>query len=109
MEAGKSLGRELAFCTAHQDESAFFLGADDMESPDGDKDLAARCEHCHVEGSEEAETHWVTDFKTAVFEGMVQTQEGGFILDSASLLKNLIEAHGSGPVAKAAAARRAVS
>jgi hypothetical protein len=105
MEAGESLRRELAFCTAHQNEEAFFLSPEDMTSPDGDKDLAARCGRCKSEGGE-AETHWVEDFRTTVFGGYVD-MEGGYILTPLFLLENLAEVHGTGPVAKPVAARKA--
>lgn len=109
MEAGESLGRELAFCTAHQNSDAFFLGPEDMATPDGYADQAARCCHCKEGETGEAETHWVVDFRTAVFEGVVNTQEAGIIIEPASLLKNLADCHGTGPVAKRAGVLKAAT
>jgi len=104
MEAGK----RFAFCTAHQANDGFFLGPEDMVSPDGGKDLAARCPDCKTEAGE-AETHWVVDFRTALLEGRVDTEDGGYILMPLSLINLNLEVHGTGPVAKRAAALRAAS
>jgi hypothetical protein len=108
MEAGKSLGRELAFCTDDQNGTAFFLGPEDMQSPDGDEGLAALCYHCESEAGE-AERHWVIDLRTALFDGRVDTAEGALCLPQRFLLRNLAEAHGTGPVAMPAAARKAAT
>jgi hypothetical protein len=87
-------GRQFVFCTKKSAGQGFFLAREDMVSPDGDKDLAARCEHCMTEG-DEPETHWIVNFKTALYEEMVDTGNDGYIVTPALLIRNLME-HGSG-------------
>ena len=102
MEARK----QFAFCTAAQNSDGFFLGQEDMVSPDGGKDLAARCPGCETEAGE-AETHWVVDFRTALIEGRLDTEDGGYILMPLSLINLNLEVHGTGPVSKRPAGLRA--
>ncbi len=98
-------GRQLVFCTADGAEG-FFLGPEDMGSPDGGKGLAARCERCGGD-----ETHWIMDFRTALSEGRVSADvdEGDHVLSNLSLIKNLVEVGGAGPVANPAPARKAAT
>ncbi len=100
MEAGK----QFAFCTAWQASDGLFLGPEDMVSPDGGEDLAARCWHCKTEAGE-AETHWIVDFRTALLEGRLETgDDGGYIITPLMLINLNLEVHGIGPVSKQAAA-----
>jgi hypothetical protein len=100
MENGKSLGRQLAFCTGTQDGGAFFLSPEDMVSPTGDEALAAQCGVCEV-------THWIVDLRTAAHEGELDTgpYDAGVCLDNVELLKNLPH-HGCGSAASRAAVRK---
>ncbi len=86
-EAG---GRQFVFCTAGQSSEGFFLYPKDMASPDGGKDLAACCADCRTEKGE-PESHWIVDFKTALFEGYVDTETGGYIVTPLSIIRNLME------------------
>jgi hypothetical protein len=102
-------GEQFAFCTAAQNSDGFFLGPEDTASPDGGKDLAARCRHCKTEAGE-PETHWIVDFRTALLEERLETEDdGGYILTPLALINLNLEVHGTGPVAKQAAALRAAT
>ena len=72
-------GRQFAFCTQEGAEG-FFLSPEDMARPDGCDDRVARCKYCKVEGTEEAETHWIVDFRTALAEGRVDTENGDHVI-----------------------------
>ncbi len=90
-------GRQFAFCTADGAEG-FFLGPEDMASPDSDKDLAARCGECEAKAGE-APTHWIVDFRTGLSEGRIITDDGGcgdHVLSNLSLVNNLIKTRGVG-------------
>jgi len=93
-------GRQFAFCTADGAEG-FFLGPEDMTSPDGGKDLAARCGECEAKAGE-APTHWIVDFRTGLSEGRIIADDGGggcadHVLSNISLVKNLVQTRGVGP------------
>ncbi len=100
LEHMEAAGRQFVFCT--EENQGFFLAREDMVSPDGDNDLAARCKHCKTEGGE-AETHWIVDFKPALFEGKVDTENDGYIVTPLLLIRNLMEAGPGLSLAKRAA------
>lgn len=84
-------GRQFVQCTDERwDFNGFLLSPEDMGSPDGGNALAARCEHCKTEAGE-AKTHWIVDFKTALLEGRVDVEEGGFWIGPLSLIQGLFE------------------
>ncbi len=107
-DAGKSLGLEVAFCTADQTGGAFFLGPKDMVKPwsvrDRDEALAAWCPACRATEAG-AQTHWIVDLRTAALQGVLQTTDtdgGGFCVEAVDLLRNLA-AHEGGSAASRAA------
>jgi hypothetical protein len=105
-------GRQFAFCTADGSEG-FFLGAEDMASPDGGKDLVARCGECKAEAGG-APTHWIVDFRTALSEGRIIADDGGggsgdHVLSNLSIVNNLVQTRGAGAAGRPAALRKAAT
>ena len=105
-------GREFAFCTLDGAEG-FFLGPEDMASPDGGKDLAARCGECAAEAGG-APTHWIVDFRTALGLGRIMADDGGggsadHVLSNLSILNNLVQTRGAGALGRPTVLRKAAT